>query len=83
MWNIDSFSIFNLKYFPFFVTYDTNEECLGFELLIRQKKAVWMLWNISTVLTTFRFRNQFGKKSEVAALIQTVASDKTHTHICF
>lgn len=42
-----------------------------------------MLWNISTVLTTFRFRNQFGKKSEVAALIQTVASDKTHTHICF
>lgn len=42
-----------------------------------------MLWNISTVLTTFRFRNQFGKKSEVAAPIQTVASDQTHTHICF
>lgn len=39
MWNIDSFSIFYLKYFAFFVTYDTNEECLGFELLIRQKKG--------------------------------------------
>ena len=38
MSNVDGFSIFNLKSFAFFVTYDTNEECLGFELPIRQKK---------------------------------------------